>query len=53
MNKPLDRDSIARAMNEAAWVAKHGTREERSGKFIPPRVPSPPNAPVAPRTRDR
>jgi hypothetical protein len=36
MNKPLDRNSIARAMKEAAWVAKHGTREERSGRFLPP-----------------
>ena len=36
MNKPLDRASIAKALKEAAWVAKHGTREERSGRFIPP-----------------
>jgi hypothetical protein len=34
MNKPLNPASIAKAMKEAAWVAKHGTREERSGKFI-------------------
>lgn len=34
MNKPLNHDSIAKAMKEAAWVAKHGTREERSGRFI-------------------
>lgn len=36
MNKPLNHDSIAKAMKEAAWVAKHGTREERAGKFIAP-----------------
>jgi len=36
MNKPIDRSSIARAMKEAAWVAKYGTPEERSGRFIPP-----------------
>jgi hypothetical protein len=40
MNKPLNHDSIAKAMKEAAWVAKHGTREERAGRFIPPRAPS-------------
>lgn len=40
MNKPIDRSSIARAMKEAAWVAKHGTPEERSGRFIPPHAPT-------------
>lgn len=34
MNKPLDHETIAKAMKKAAWVAKHGTREERSGRFI-------------------
>ncbi len=37
MNKPLDRDVIAKAMQRAAWVAVHGTREEQSGKFMPER----------------
>ena len=41
MNKPLDRESIAKAMKEAAWVAKHGTREERSGRFIAPHGSAP------------
>ena len=27
---------IERALQDAAWVAKHGTREEKSGKFLPP-----------------
>jgi len=35
-NKPLDHETIARAMKEAAWIAKHGTREQRAGRFIPP-----------------
>lgn len=45
MNKPLDHDAIAKAMKEAAWVAKHGTREERSGRFMaagsPAKAPKP------------
>ena len=27
---------ILRALQDAAWTAKHGTREEKSGKFMPP-----------------
>ena len=27
---------ILRALQDAAWSAKHGTREEQSGKFLPP-----------------
>ncbi|MFC5346093.1 hypothetical protein ACETK8_04590 [Brevundimonas staleyi] len=27
---------ILRAGQDAAWTAKHGTREEKSGKFLPP-----------------
>ncbi len=27
---------IERALQDAAWTAKHGTREEKSGKFLPP-----------------
>jgi hypothetical protein len=34
---PIDRTSIARAMKAAAVVAKTGTREERSGKFLAPK----------------
>ena len=39
-NKPLDHETIARAMKEAAWIAKHGTREQRAGRFIPPEKPA-------------
>lgn len=35
MNKTPDPENIASAMRDAAWVATHGTREERSGKFLP------------------
>ena len=31
---PLDPDVIAKAMKEAAWKARYGTREEQSGKFL-------------------
>ncbi len=34
MSNPPDRESIAKAMQDAAWIATHGTREERSGRFI-------------------
>lgn len=34
MTKTPDPESIAKAMRDAAWIAIHGTREERSGKFI-------------------
>ncbi|WP_421738529.1 hypothetical protein [Caulobacter sp.] len=34
MTKTPDPESIAKAMRDAAWIATHGTREERSGKFI-------------------
>jgi hypothetical protein len=27
---------IERALLDAAWTAKNGTREEKSGKFLPP-----------------
>lgn len=37
MNKPLDHETIAKAMKKAAWLAKHGTREERAGQFGPAR----------------
>lgn len=33
---PIDRASIARAMKAAARIAREGTREEKSGKFLPP-----------------
>lgn len=37
MNKMLfDHETMLKAGRRAAWVAKHGTREEQSGKFLPP-----------------
>ena len=36
MNTPLDHETIARAMKKAAWIAKHGTREQRAGRFVAP-----------------
>ena len=27
---------IEQALREAAWIANHGTREEKSGRFLPP-----------------
>lgn len=29
-------DDILKAGRAAAWTAKHGTREEQSGRFLPP-----------------
>jgi len=45
MNTPLDRDAIAAAMRDVAWKAVHGTREERSGKFIDTRTAPQKSAP--------
>lgn len=37
MNKPLfDHETALKALRRAAEMAKHGTREEQSGKFLPP-----------------
>lgn len=37
MNKMIfDHETVLKAGRRAAWVAKHGTREEKSGKFLPP-----------------
>lgn len=37
MNKPLfDHETTLKALRRAADMAKHGTREEQSGKFLPP-----------------
>jgi hypothetical protein len=35
MTKPLTSDAIARAMREAAWIAKHGSPEQCAGMFKP------------------
>lgn len=36
MKSRIDPETIAKAMKAAAVIAKTGTREERSGKFIAP-----------------
>ena len=57
MNKPLfDHETILKAGKRAAWVAKHGTREEQSGKFLPPpgwkgHLVTAADAPAAPRKK--
>jgi hypothetical protein len=47
---------IERALQNAAWTAKHGTREEQSGKFLPPpgwkgHLVTAADAPAAPRKK--
>ena len=32
----FDHETTLKALRRAAWIAKHGTREEQSGKFLPP-----------------
>ena len=32
----LDTETILKALKNAAWMAEHGTREEKSGRFLPP-----------------
>ena len=51
VNKPLDRESIAKAMKEAAWIAKHGTREQRAGRFVTPHASTPSGKPEAKQPR--
>lgn len=34
MSDPLDDEAIAKAMRRSAWVAEHGSREERAGRFL-------------------
>ena len=36
MNRFLDTETVLKALRDAAWTAKHGTREEQSGRFIAP-----------------
>jgi len=37
MNKSIfDHETVLKAGKRAAEMAKHGTREEQSGKFLPP-----------------
>lgn len=36
MKNLFDRETVLKAGKRAAWMAKHGTREEKSGRFLPP-----------------
>lgn len=36
MSLTFDNDTVLKALRRAAWVAKHGAREEQSGRFLPP-----------------
>jgi hypothetical protein len=36
MNRFFDTETVLKAGKRAAETAKHGTREEKSGKFLPP-----------------
>ncbi len=36
MSKIFDTETVLKAGRDAARIAKHGTREEKSGKFLPP-----------------
>ena len=36
MNTIFDRETTLKALRDAARIAKTGTREEKSGKFLPP-----------------
>ena len=36
MSTFFPREIVEQAGRDAAWIARHGTREERSGRFLPP-----------------
>ncbi len=36
MNRLFDTETVLKAGRDAARIARDGTREERSGKFLPP-----------------
>ena len=36
MKMTFSNEVLNRAGQKAAWVAKHGTRDEKSGRFLPP-----------------
>ncbi len=36
MNRFFDSETVLKALRDAAWIARHGTREEQSGRFLPP-----------------
>lgn len=47
MKSRIDPETIAKAMKAASVVAKTGTREELSGKFIAPKMNVPPREAAA------
>jgi hypothetical protein len=56
MSLTFDRETIEKGLRRAAEMAKHGTREEQSGKFLPPpgwkgRLVTAADAPAAPRKK--
>ncbi len=44
MNRFMDHELVEAALRDAAWVAKHGSREEKSGRFLPPKPAAPESA---------
>ncbi len=36
MSTIFDHETVLKALRDAAHTSKHGTREEKSGKFLPP-----------------
>lgn len=36
MNTFFDHETVLKALRDAARIARHGTREEQSGRFLPP-----------------
>lgn len=36
MNRFFDTETVLKALRDAAWIARHGTREEQSGRFFAP-----------------
>ncbi|MBA4805857.1 MAG: hypothetical protein H2038_14515 [Brevundimonas sp.] len=36
MSLTFDNETVLKALRRAAEVARHGTREEQSGRFLPP-----------------
>ena len=56
MNTIFDRETTLKALRDAARIAKTGTREEKSGKFLPPpgwkgRLVTAADVPAAPRKK--
>jgi hypothetical protein len=46
MNRRLDIENVDAALRRAAFKAVHGTREERSGRFLPTKPRLAPSAPL-------